>query len=67
MTRAMFPFKKVRAQKVFSITIALIGLLLMFVTVPFLIKLGSTAIFGSSIGLILFFVGLIYFLSVVID
>ncbi len=62
MPESMPPFQNINAQKVFSIISSLIGLLLMFFTIPFLIQYGGFVIVGSIIGLVLFFLGLIYFL-----
>ena len=59
------PFKEIKSQKVFSIIMILAGLFLIFVTAPFIIiKIGTLVIVSGIIGVILFFIGLFYFLDV---
>lgn len=66
--RGTAPFEELKNQQIFSIIIILAGLLLMFVTAPFiLIKIGTLVVVSGIIGVILFFVGLFYFLDVFFD
>lgn len=58
------PFKELKSQKVFSIMMILTGLFIIFVTAPFIIiKIGTLAVISGIVGIILFFIGLFYFLD----
>lgn len=58
------PFNELKSQKVFSIIMILAGLFLIFVTAPFIIiKIGTLAVVSGITGVILFFIGLFYFLD----
>lgn len=62
--KGIFPFKELKSQKVFSIIIVVAGLLLMFISTPFIvIKVGTLVIVSGVLGIILFFIGLYYFLD----
>jgi len=62
--RGIFPFRELKSQKVFSIILVIAGLLLMFISVPFIvIKVGVLVIVSGVLGIVLFFVGLFYFLD----
>ncbi len=65
--KGMFPFKTLKDQKVFSIIILIAGLLVMFVTAPFVIKIEAIALVSGIIGLVLFFIGLFYFLDAFVN
>ena len=59
--RGIAPFKELKNQKIFSIIMILAGLLLIFITAPFIIiKIGTLVIASGITGVILFFVGLFY-------
>lgn len=58
------PFEELKSQKIFSIIMILAGLLLMFIAIPFIItKTGILVVISGIIGVILFFIGLFYFLD----
>lgn len=58
------PFEDLKNQKIYSIIIILAGLLLIFITAPFvIIKIGTLVIVSGIVGVLLFFVGLFYFLD----
>ena len=58
------PFRELKNQKVFSVITILAGLLLMFVSAPFIvIKIETLVIVSGVLGILLFFVGLFYFLD----
>ena len=62
--RGTAPFEELKSQKVFSIIMILAGLLLIFITAPFIIiKIGALVIVSGITGILLFFVGLFYFLD----
>ena len=62
--KGMAPFKELKSQKVFSIMMILAGLFLIFVSAPFvIIRIGALVIISGILGIILFFVGLFYFLD----
>ena len=58
------PFSELKSQKIFSIIMILAGLLLMFIAAPFIIlKIGTSVVVSGIAGVILFFIGLFYFLD----
>ena len=55
-----------RSQEAFSILAMIIGLLLMAITAPYALKLGGYAVYSLLAGLILFVIGLFFFVKVAI-
>ena len=62
--RGTAPFKELKSQKVFSIIMILAGLFLIFITLPFIIiEMETLVIISGLVGILLFFIGLFYFLD----
>ena len=55
-----------KSQEAFSILAMIIGLLLMAITAPYAIKLGGYSIYSVLAGLIMFVIGLFFFVKVAI-
>lgn len=55
-----------KSQEAFSILSMIIGLLLMAITAPYALRLGGYAIYSLLAGLVLFVVGLFFFVKVAI-
>lgn len=66
----MFPFSGRswrRKQKIFGITLILIGLVIALISAPFVVQFGSWTIASSILGGLFFIIGLLYFLEVTIE
>ena len=61
---AMPPFKKERAQRLFSIILIVVGVLLMITEEIYALKIGSLTINMFIVGALLAFAGILYFWDV---
>jgi len=62
--KGIFPFRELKSQKVFFIIMIVAGLLLMFISALFIVvEVGTLIIISGVLGIILFFIGLFYFLD----
>lgn len=52
-----------KRQQIFSIVLIIIGIFLMLVTAPFIVKLMSFQFLSTTVGFVLFIVGIIYLLD----
>ena len=59
----MWPFKRNKRQKIYSLIALIIGLFLMSFSIPFYFQIGSYAIASGAFGMGLFILSGIYFLD----